>query len=209
VFDANFRLPEQAFSGAYLMNKLIVRLFAVAAIGALAAACAQPARTNAMVVNVSEATILQPDSPLKNNIAVANVSGGEETNPLWTSEVDNKNFQEALILSLQQHTMHASKVGGMQLVVTMQKLDQPLVGFDLEVTSTVRYLLTHPQNGVVYDETITYAHTQDFSTAALAVKRLQLANEGAIRNNIAAFIKNVITASQAKPDGFGSAPATS
>jgi hypothetical protein len=192
-----------------MMQKLIVRLFLVLAVGTLVANCAQPARTNAMVVDVSDSTILQPGSPLKNSIAVAGVTGGEETNPLWTSEVDNANFQEALTLSLQQHTMHTTDVGGMQLTVTMQKVDQPLIGFDLEVTSTVRYVLQHPQNGIVFDEVIVYAHTQDFSSSFLAVKRLQLANEGAIRNNIGAFIQKLIAASREKPDSFGSAPATS
>jgi len=104
--------------------------------------------------------------------------------------------------------MLRTEVGGMLLTVTMEKLDQPFAGFDLEVTSTVRYVLTK-DNAVVYDETVTYAHTQDFSTSALAAKRLQLANEGAIRNNIATFIRNLIAASRENPDRFADAPATS
>ncbi len=33
------------------------------------------------------------NTPLKNNIAVNKVEDGEETNPLWTSEIDSQSFQ--------------------------------------------------------------------------------------------------------------------
>lgn len=191
------------------MRTLIFRLAMVVALGLVAAACAQPARTDAMIANVSEATVVKPDSPLKGAVAVAEVTGGEETSPLWMSKVGNEGFLEALTLSLQQHTMLATTSGPLTLRVTLIELEQPFAGFDMEVTSTVRYVVEHQSNGVVFDETIKHAHLQDFSSAFVGSKRLQLANEGAIRNNIRLFIENIIAASRQDPTRFGGPAATS
>lgn len=190
------------------MRNLIIRLAAVAILGMTVAACSQPARTDAMIANVTEATVVKPDSPLKQSMTVASVTGGEETSPLWTSQVGNEGFLEALTLSLQQHTMLATSNGVMTLRVTLVELDQPLAGFDMEVTSTVRYVVEHQAQGVVFDETIRHAHLQDFSSAFVGSKRLQLANEGAIRNNISQFIEKLIAASNIDPAKFGGAAPT-
>lgn len=191
------------------MRDLLFRLAAVAILGMTVAACSQPARTDAMIANVTEATVVKPDSPLKQSMTVAGVTGGEETSPLWTSEVGNEGFLEALTLSLQQHTMLATSNGVMTLRVTLVELDQPLAGFDMEVTSTVRYVVEHQTKGVVFDETIKHAHLQDFSSAFVGSKRLQLANEGAIRNNISLFIERIIAVSESEPAKFGGAAPTS
>lgn len=190
------------------MRNLIIRLAAVAILGMTVAACSQPARTDAMIANVTEATVVKPDSPLKQSMTVASVTGGDETSPLWTSQVGNEGFLEALTLSLQQHTMLATSNGVMTLRVTLVELDQPLAGFDMEVTSTVRYVVEHQAQGVVFDETIRHAHLQDFSSAFVGSKRLQLANEGAIRNNISQFIEKLIAASNIDPAKFGGAAPT-
>jgi len=191
-------------SRAYRLSLALGLLF-------LVAACAQPARISAMVVNVSAETIVEPDSPLHDGVGIAGVSGGKETSPLWKSEVSSQNFEEALRLSLQQHTMYTATEGDLTLTVQLEKLDQPIVGFDMEVTSTVKYTVTRQGAGIVFEESIVYAHTQDFSSAPLGVKRLQLANEGAIRNNIRAFIIKIIAEAKADPETFGgtNAPATS
>lgn len=191
------------------MRTLVLRLAMVATLGLMAAACSQPARTDAMIANVTEATVVKPDSPLKESMTVAAVTGGEETSPLWISKVGNEGFLEALTLSLQQHTMLATSDGTLTLRVTLVELEQPFAGFDMEVTSTVRYVVEHQSHGTVFDETIKHAHLQDFSSAFVGSKRLQLANEGAIRNNIRLFIEKVITVSRQDPARFGGAVPTS
>ena len=44
---------------------------------------------------------------LSRAIAVQTVGGGRETNPMWTSQVGNAEFQDALTKSLQARGMHA------------------------------------------------------------------------------------------------------
>ncbi len=191
------------------MRNLMFRLAAVTILGLSVAACAESARTDAMIANVTEATVVKPDSPLKQSMTIAEVTGGEETSPLWISKVDNEGFLEALTLSLQQHTMLATSNGPLTLRVTLVQLEQPFAGFDMEVTSTVRYVVEHQARGIIFDETIKHVHLQDFSSAFVGSKRLQLANEGAIRNNIRLFIEHVIAASEQDPAKFGGAVPTS
>lgn len=180
-----------------------VTVAAVLIMAAMTAGCAQPARTSAMVAPVTAATILPDSSPLKDSVAVAGVSGGEKTDPLWTSEVSNEDFKAALELSLKQHTMLSKSASPLELEANLAKLAQPLMGFDLTVTGTVHYVVTHAENGVVFDETITRPYTADFSSAFLGVERLRLANEGAIRENIEAFIDSLLRAAEAAPEKFG------
>ena len=85
------------------------------------------------------------------------------------------------------------------LTAHLIELEQPLAGFDVEVTSTVQYVVTRRSDGVVVlDETIVTPYTEDFSSTFLAVERLRLANEGAIRRNIETFITTLIE----KSSGF-------
>ncbi len=188
------------------MLQASIRLTVVIVLAALAASCAQPARKTAMVAPVSSQTILQPNSPLKNNVAIGLVSGGEETSPLWTSEVSSADFEEALRLSLRQHTMLAEADAPLTLDAHLVELDQPLMGFDLTVTPTVRYLVKTADGTAVFDQTLTSPYTASFSDSALGVERLRLANEGAIRNSISDFIAALTRAAASDPAQFGVAP---
>lgn len=84
----------------------MMRLVAVVGIAlALLGACAQPASYSAMVVDPQ--TLSQafdapqgPADSYRDAIVVAPVTGGKQTSPLWTSQVGNAEFQEALVRSL-------------------------------------------------------------------------------------------------------------
>src|SRR5271166_2036306 len=65
----------------------------------LLAACATPANPKRMTVTQASITSGFPES-LQHAMCVRSVSGGEETNPLWISEVGNAEFREALTTSL-------------------------------------------------------------------------------------------------------------
>ena len=169
------------------------RLMIIAAAAALSA-CASASKPGAMVAPVLEANIIADESPLREAFTVGAVTGGKETNPLWTSEVSNTDFAEALRQSLAAHAMLNSVEGKYRLDAEMLKLKQPFAGFNMTVTSTVRYKVTEVAGGgVVLDETIETPYTAEVGDSFLAVKRLQLANEGSIKGNISKLIELLIS----------------
>lgn len=185
------------------MTALIRNFTIIAALGLLTAACAQPARTSAMIADVTQNSILPDASPLKDSVHPKTIIGGKKTDPLWVSQVSNEDFGAALKQSLKQHTMLSQSNGPLVLTTSLISLKQPLVGFNMTVTSTVNYQVLHPQNGIVFVQTITIPYTANFSDAALGAERLRLANEGAVRLNIKRFIEMLITASKQDPGKFG------
>lgn len=128
---------------------------------------------------------------LQKNMEVAKVSGGEKTNPAWTSEISNEAFSEAVKNSLVSQGLY-SPAGKYQLEVQMIKVDQPMFGLDFEVTTNVRYTLTNTiTSKVVLDETVIAPHTATMGDAFAAVKRLRLANEGSANKNIENFLSKL------------------
>ncbi|MEM6489548.1 MAG: hypothetical protein AAF677_14975 [Pseudomonadota bacterium] len=117
---------------------------------------------------------------------------GEETNPLWTSEVDDAGFRAALERSLAVNDLAPAGPQGCRYGLTANLLGvaQPAVGFDLEVTANVNYGVFR-YDRPFYQSTVQTPFTADFSSAFLAVERLRLANEGAIRTNIETFLEEL------------------
>ncbi|MDD9877860.1 MAG: hypothetical protein OXR84_10515 [Magnetovibrio sp.] len=76
-------------------------------------------------------------------------------------------------------------------------LTQPLIGLDMTVTATVRYeLIDTATRKSLVNETVTVPYTAKFSDAFIGTERLRLANEGSIRENIAAFLRHLVTVSK-------------
>lgn len=131
------------------------------------------------------------DEKLKNNVEVASVAGGESTNAAWTSEISNESFSGAVKISLSEQGL-LSENGKYQLQITMVEIDQPSFGFDMTVTTHVRYVLTDTTiNSVIYDEIIVAPHTATVSDAFAGVKRLRLANEGSGKKNIEGLLEKL------------------
>jgi hypothetical protein len=173
------------------------RLIAGCAALAALTACASGARTGAMTAPLSPNQIVSDKSPIKNAIAVGTVSGGEKTNPLWKSEVSDANFKIALEDSLALSILKGSAGAPYVLNAKLVSLHQPFGGFDLTVTSTVEYtILAAGQTAPVMNETVVTPYTANFGDALVAVERLRLANEGAMRENIKEIISRIITASE-------------
>lgn len=159
-------------------------IFGLAAVAALSA-CAQPADTTRMVVPATGAPF---PAPLQAAMCVRAVTGGEETNPLWISKVDDKGFRSALTASMRANGLLASADPcPFPTDVNLLGLSQPVAGLDLTVTSHVNYKVHDAVGGPVVLETITAPYTAPFSEHFVAIVRLQRANEGSIRANIAAF----------------------
>ena len=74
----------------------------------------------------------------------------------------------------------------------MVEIDQPSFGFDMTVTTHVRYVLTDTTiNSVIYDEIIVAPHTATVGDAFAGVKRLRLANEGSGKKNIEGLLEKL------------------
>lgn len=128
---------------------------------------------------------------LKQSVEVGDVTGGKETNPLWTSEISSEAFSSAVKQSLSDQGL-LSENGRYKLTVNMLSVEQPFMGFDLEVTTYVQYSLVDSQdNSVVFKETIIAPYTATMNDAFAAVKRLRLANEGAGRKNIEMLLEKL------------------
>jgi len=181
-----------------MTNRLqLTKLIAVIGLTALLGACASPARMNAMIPERTAETTISENSPLLSSIELGAVSGGESTNPLWTSEVGNPEFQAALRNALANHALLAKINPKYELTAHLLNVDQPVIGTSFTVTSSVRYeIIDKKSRKHIINETIQTPYTASFSDAFIAVERLRLANEGAIRENIAALIKLVVAESE-------------
>lgn len=152
------------------------------------AACATAAKPEAMIATAPPSGQPFPQG-LQHAMCVRTVTGGEKTNAMWVSKVDDKSFQTALTASL----------GGAGLVgegsactfpvdVNLLGLSQPIAGFDMTVTSHVNYKVYDPAGQPLVLATIDTPYTANFSAAFVGAERLRLANEGSIRTNIGQFM---------------------
>jgi hypothetical protein len=163
------------------------------ALGSLTlSACASGATAKGMTISANDIGSA-PSPRFAKSLGVAEVGGGKDTNPLWTSQIDNDTFKAALADSLQVAGLLGDTGSApYQLKVSLVSLEQPFIGLDMRVTSKIRYVLTEAKSGaVVFDEEVGAAHTATVGDAFVGTKRLQLANEGSARKNIASFIEKL------------------
>lgn len=168
--------------------KIGMRLAALSLIAGLAA-CATAADPGAMTVMAPQTAAATPfPIPLQHAMCVREVTGGEETNPLWVSKVDDNGFKAALTASLDGAGLSAgSGTCGYPIDVHLLGLSQPVMGFDLTVTSHVNYKVYDASGQPFVLETIDAPYTATVSDAFVAVERLKKANEGSIRTSIQMF----------------------
>lgn len=159
----------------------------------LLAGCATPARIEQMSAT-SSAQHRTTNTPLRNNLAIKDITGGTETNPMWVSKVSSSDFEEALEASLKSAGLLADRqAGDFVLTADLMKLEQPFIGIDMTVTSSVRYMVVERATGkTVFDSTLTTPYTAKFSDALIGMERLKLANEGAIRTNIGELLSRLV-----------------
>lgn len=127
-------------------------------------------------------------------MCVRNVTGGQSTNPLWVSEVDNAGFSQALTNSLGGvGLLGAQGVCRYFVDVDLLGLSQPTAGLALEVTSHANYKVYDGGGKPVLFETISAAYSAEFSESVVAAVRLKRANEGSIRASITQFLDKLRT----------------
>lgn len=170
------------------------KLLAAIGIAIIVSGCASGAKTENMSV-FADASVVNAKTPLKANVAVKDVTGGQETNPAWKSNIGSSDFEQALEASLRYAGLLApgKQTGTHFLTVHLEKVDQPFLGISMTVTATVNYTLTERATGKnVLVKTIALPFTAAFSDAFAGYERLRLANEGAAKVNIKALIDELI-----------------
>jgi hypothetical protein len=167
-----------------------IRLAAVAlAVAVALGGCATPATYQAMTVQAQPELAANPK--LKGAIRLDTVTGGKDTNPLWTSQVDSAGFAKALEGSLASagYLAPAGSTAPYALSAELKTLDQPLFGFAMSVSSTVLYKLSG--SGAAKEYPVTAAGSASVSDAFVAIERLRLASERSILENIKMLLREL------------------
>ncbi len=162
----------------------------IAAVAAfLLIGCATPASQQAMTVGATDG-IAAPSEKLKGQVFVRNVTGGKDTNPLWTSQVDSQSFKAAFEQSLAAIGYKSDSASAKYKVdAELQDLNQPGFGLTFNVQSTVAYTVSTDVTSSKVP--ITAVGTATPSDAFLGVERLKIANERSVKENIKAFINRL------------------
>lgn len=149
--------------------------------------CATGAIQQQMVVQHAEVgTKINPR--LLGSVTVRTVSGGQDTNPLWISQVGTNEFKGALVDSLRSLGLEAKSTSDTKVIVdaNLQSLSQPFIGMTFNVTSVVNYVVE--RGSVRKNFPISAVGTATVSDAFLGTERMRLANERSIKENIKQFV---------------------
>lgn len=155
--------------------------------------CATAAKIDEMVPTTS--VVADSNSKFYKNIFVSSASGGDETNPLWTSEISADDFRKALEIALQNAEILSElrSSSTYEIQVFLDEVEQPIAGLDMTVTTQVTYqVIDFNTRERIFDKQITAAYTAEFGDAFMGVERLRLANEGAAEKNIRQFLSELI-----------------
>ena len=173
----------------HLPHAVCAVVTAVALVG-----CASPADPEAMVPQDAKV-----GKTHRGSVDVT-VVGGRETNPLLASEVSNEDLQKALTAALTRYGLFSQVIqnssADYRLDVAVVDLKKPIAGFDMTVTAKLMWRLTntHSQR-VLWEDTISTPFKATVGDAFYGVHRLELANEGAIREGIKAGLEHIGTMS--------------
>jgi hypothetical protein len=184
-----------------MMANMWCRIVALMIAGAAVQGCAQPAQVSGMIAP-PPTTDAWVTSPYAGAMSVAEVTGGEETDPMWKSMVGNGQFHEALQHSLAANKLLAATPEAAKYTIKaeLKELSQPFMGFDMTVSAKVNYqVAAKDASELAFGQVIDSEYTATVSDAFLGVERLKLANEGAIRENIKEFIKRLVAAPPPNP----------
>jgi hypothetical protein len=171
-----------------MFKKLWLSLLILAAV--FLTGCATSASQNAMSMGIGDIPVkLNPE--LKGNVNIRNVSGGQDTNPLWVSKVDNQGFKAALEQSLIAIGYMAPRgsTAKYQVDAILQDLDQPAFGLTFNVKSSVTYTVSGQSGQKIFP--VTANGSASTSDAFIGMERMRIANERSIKENIKLFLNNI------------------
>jgi hypothetical protein len=129
-------------------------------------------------------------------VAVNQSIGGQETHPLWTSQISDTEFTQALSSSLANSGLfravtdkqHADYI----LYVNILDYDKPLLGLDFDIRMKTQWQLVQAKSALpVWTEVFETTYRAKVTDALIAAERLQKANEGSARTNIREGIRRL------------------
>ncbi len=167
------------------MRKNNKYVFTAALIGivALLSGCASPASKEAVVAHG-----IAIDMQHQKTVSIV-TSGGNETGALDTPNISNEDLAAAIEESITENKLFTQVIHGGEsdylLSVTIISMAKPLFGASFTVRMEAAWSLSNQKTGeVVMREPITSSYTATMGQALVAVTRLRLAVEGAVRENI-------------------------
>lgn len=174
---------------------------AVLMIGALAA-CASNVRTTALVPEVTAQSRASDESPLRNNVSLGAVDGGEQTG-IGLTKVSSGELREALQNAMLLAEVLGGDDAGLTVDATLESIEQPQLAVNLEVTTTIFYRVRSIRTGaIVWQKRISAPFTTNFTESLVRSERQRLANEGSIKENIRLFLEELNNAARAEPYRF-------
>ncbi|WPO80584.1 hypothetical protein [Flavobacterium sp. KACC 22761] len=133
------------------------------------------------------------EKQIGDQLYIKSVTGGKKTNPLWVSNISNKNFEEALKKSFTESNAftktEAITDGDWVLEVNIISVSRPK-WFNLTVETTIEYKL-YNKNNLVFSKSINQSGNATMSDAIIGSKRLRLANEISAKNNIKTMLQSL------------------
>lgn len=174
-----------------LLKKVVVSVMILACLSGVLVTSGCAAQASRMVPADFEVVKKHPFS-----VSVGESVGGRETNPLWSSQISDSAFTEALNNALVESGVFQAVVKGedadYHLDVTILFYDQPWVGMDFDVRMKTKWELTDLKTlAAVWSDTFETTYRAKLSDALVAAERLQKANEGAVRANIREGIRRL------------------
>ncbi len=173
------------------MPMTIIRMTALAGLVSLGACAsgAKPEMMSLMSATASARPVAEGHAGY-HALSVQQVQGGNETNPMWASDVSNADFQKALETSLKSfnYLVLDGAMDKYKVTASIVDVQKPLMGLDLSVTMKVRYSVLTKEGASAFDETIAATGTATMGDAFAAVERLRMAIEKAAKANIEAFL---------------------
>jgi len=162
-------------------NSLLI--FIVISVATLLSGCSTATVSESMVVND-----IHSNKRSSHSIGVS-AHGGHETSGLGKAQVSDEALADALVESLNNSGTFSKVIHGDDadylLNVTIIELIQPSFGASFSVTLEIAWSLIRKDNKeVVMRESIESSSTATMGDALIAVTRLRLATEGAVRENI-------------------------
>jgi len=156
-------------------------------------ACAHPPRPANMA---PDGALVAAGSPLRNAIAVGTVSGGDKTNPLTFSRVGANEVREAVTLALRARGMLGADATSapFRLDVGILEAGLPNDPYMTRVHCVMRYALRTRDGATVFDRVIEAVGEASVREVFYGVERLRVANERAVRANLAAGLDALVTA---------------
>jgi len=127
------------------------------------------------------------------SIRVLYTSGGN----IGAGSIENQDFNLALVHSLRvskffTEVFSSGEEGDYRLQTQILGQDQPAMGFDMTVKLTVAYYIYKGSTEEkIYENIITSVFTAGAGEAFAGAKRLNIANEGAVKDNIKQFIYDI------------------